>query len=254
MDGKYFKNITISVFIVVLTLSLIYSLFWGPLKKYGDSLYYSRTFMVSAEGKVTVKPDIAKLSFSVVSEGADTAVIFKENNERINSAIKFVKSSGVEDKDIQTAQYNLYPKYSYNKQTGRSDIYGYSLTQTVNIKIRNFEKISDILRGLPEIGINQMGSVQFSIDDNEKYLAEARDIAFKKAHDKAKEMAEKNGVRLGKIINFSEYQSTPYPNYYGASAGMGGGVDMIAKTIPSPTIEPGSEEVSIQVNVNYQIK
>ena len=72
-------NITLVVFIL-LGVASAYS-----LKRYNSSLFPARTIYVSAEGKTTVSPDIAKVSFSVVSEGADPEKIAQENNIKINN-------------------------------------------------------------------------------------------------------------------------------------------------------------------------
>ncbi|NCO15398.1 hypothetical protein AUJ30_01220 [Candidatus Wolfebacteria bacterium CG1_02_39_135] len=243
------KNQAIIIFLGFLMLVIIYSLFFGPAKKYGDSLMPAKTINVSAEGKVTVSPDIAKLSFSVVSEGANSKLLAENNNKKMNAAIDFAKSQGIEEKDIKTTEYNLSPRYEYDEKTKKTFISGYTLTQTVLVKVRDLNKVAEVLGGLPALGINQISSISFDIDEPEKYLSEARNQAFDKVKEKAKAMAEKNGVKLGRVINFYEYQSTPY--YQNVRAlGMGG-----AEAVqPLPQIQPGSQEVTIQVSVTYEIK
>ncbi|PJB83338.1 hypothetical protein CO087_01980 [Candidatus Wolfebacteria bacterium CG_4_9_14_0_8_um_filter_39_46] len=243
------KNQAIIIFLGFLMLVIIYSLFFGPAKKYGDSLMPAKTINVSAEGKVTVSPDIAKLSFSVVSEGANSKLLAENNNKKMNAAIDFAKSQGIEEKDIKTTEYNLSPRYEYDEKTKKTFISGYTLTQTVLVKVRDLNKVAEVLGGLPALGINQISSISFDIDEPEKYLSEARNQAFDKAKEKAKAIAEKNGVKLGQVINFYEYQSTPY--YQNVRAlGMGG-----AEAVqPLPQIQPGSQEVTIQVSVTYEIK
>ena len=243
------KNQAIIIFLGFLMLVIIYSLFFGPAKKYGDSLMPAKTINVSAEGKVTVSPDIAKLSFSVVSEGANSKLLAENNNKKMNAAIDFAKSQGIEEKDIKTTEYNLSPRYEYDEKTKKTFISGYTLTQTVLVKVRDLNKVAEVLGGLPALGINQISSISFDIDEPEKYLSEARNQAFDKVKEKAKAMAEKNGVKLGRVINFYEYQSTPY--YQNVRAlGMGG-----AEAVqPLPQIQPSSQEVTIQVSVTYEIK
>jgi len=243
------KNQAIIIFLGFLMLVIIYSLFFGPAKKYGDSLMPAKTINVSAEGKVTVSPDIAKLSFSVVSEGANSKLLAENNNKKMNAAIDFAKSQGIEEKDIKTTEYNLSPRYEYDEKTKKTFISGYTLTQTVLVKVRDLNKVAEVLGGLPALGINQISSISFDIDEPEKYLSEARNQAFDKAKEKAKAIAEKNGVKLGQVINFYEYQSTPY--YQNVRAlGMGG-----AEAVqPLPQIQPSSQEVTIQVSVTYEIK
>jgi len=243
------KNQAIAVFLGFLTLAIIYSFFWGPVKKYSDSLMPVRTITVSAEGKVVVSPDIAKLSFSVVSEGANSKTLADNNIKQMNAAIDFIKSKGIDEKDIKTTQYDLSPRYNYDKNTGRSYIYGYTLTQTVLVKIRDLTEVAEVLAGLPPLGINQISSVSFDIDDPEKFLTDARNQAFDKAKIKAENMAEKNNVSLGEVINFSEYQGS-VPVAYRNTLPMGAGGEVAALL----QIQPGSQEVSIQVNVTYEIK
>ncbi len=250
-NSAKFKNIAIIVFLIFLMSVIVYSLFFGPAKKFGDSLFPTRTFSVSAEGKVTVSPDIAKISFSVVSEGVNPKTIADENNKKMNAAISYVKSLGIDEKDIKTTQYNLSPRYEYDEKTKKTFISGYTLTQNVLVKVRDLGKVAEILGGLPDLGINQIGAISFEIDEPEKYLAEARDKAFEKAKTKAQAMAGKNDVQLGRVINFSEYQGYQQPVYRVDQMMSKGGGDSFAS---APQIQPGTEEVIVNVSVTYEIK
>lgn len=244
------KNWAIIAFLTFLAVIIVYSVFFGPAKKYTDSLMPVRNISVSAEGKAIVSPDIAKISFSVVSQGADPKLLAEDNIKKMNAAVDFVKSEGVDEKDIKTTDYNLVPVYQYDEKTKKTYITGYTLTQTVLVKIRDLNKVAEVLGGLPPLGINQIGSVSFDIDDPDQYLSDARNQAFDKAKAKAEEMAQKNGVKLGKIINFYEYAPIPY--YTTAKTlGIGGGE---SATPALPQIQPGTQEVTVQVSVVYEIK
>jgi len=245
------KNIVIVGFLIFLAVAVVYSVFWGPVKRYSDSLYTARTISVSAEEKTDVSPDLASLSFSVVSEGADPETISIENTNKMNAAVEFIKTKGISDNDIKTTQYGLSPKYEYDEDTRKSFISGYSLTQTVSVKVRDLAKVGEVLSGLPDLGINQVGEISFSVENQEQYLAQARANAFEKAKAKAQTMAALNGVKLGEIINFSEYQ----PYYYGYSAkaeGLGMGGDAVPSVVPQ--IQPGTQELTVQVNLTYALK
>ena len=244
----------LSGFIAITAVVLIYVVFFGPLGIYTGSLVASRTMSVSVSDKVTATPDIAQFSFSVVSEGPDISQITNQNNSKINQAVAMLKNNGIEDKDIETTQYNLYPVYTQVSRGTTGDfvpkIAKYSLTQTVSVKIRDFSKISSVLGALPGLGINQIGSISFSIDDQEVYLSQAREKAFKKAYDKAVAMAQQNGVSIGRIISISDYPQYAYPIYKSTALGMGG----VAAPSVAPDIQPGSQDVSVNVTVVYEIK
>ena len=249
-DNLKLKNTALAGFLGVLTLVILYSIFWGPAKKFGDSLMPARMATISAEGKVIVSPDIAKISFSVVSDGTNPEKLVDENNRKINKAIDFIKSLGIDPKDIKTTQYNLSPRYVYDEKSRQSYISGYTITQTVLVKARDLAKTGKILGDLPNVGINQIGSVSFEIDEPEKYLAEARDKAFALAKEKAGKMAASTGTRLGNVINFSEYPQGPIPRYYGA---LGKSSEVGVASV-APEIQPGTEEVIVQVSVTYEIR
>lgn len=235
--------------LVIFVVLAVYCAFWGPAAQYGESLYPARTISVAGEGQIVAQPDIANVIFAVVSEGSNPATVQENNSETMNKVLEFVKGQGVDEKDIKTSGYNLSPRYSYNQDTGRSYIYAYELNQTVTIKVRDLDKVGDIVGGLGRQGINQIQSVSFDIDDSNELLTQAREKAFKDAEEKAKSMATASGTRLGKIVNFSESGGYP-PVYYSRSEAYGlGGADSSV-----PKIEPGSQEVTVQVNVTYQIK
>src|SRR3989344_1287398 len=133
--------------------------------RWSRSLTYARTVTVSSEGKAVVKPDIATVSFSVVSEGANPTALQDDNNQKINDALALVKGFDIDTKDIQTSGYSLSPRYEYNPKTGRSSIDGYTLTQTVMVKIRDLDNAGKVLGGLPAVGINQISGPNFSVED-----------------------------------------------------------------------------------------
>ena len=96
----------------------------------------------------------------------------------------------------------------------------------------------------------QIGGINFTVDDQEKYLATARNDAFAKARTKAELMASQNGARLGRLVNTSESQGPiPYPYYAMDSFGKGA----VTAAPSAPTIEPGSQEVTVTVSLTYAL-
>lgn len=240
-------NTILAVGIIFLVLGL------KVVLRFTASLPPARTITVSAEGKTVVSPDIASINFSVVTDGADPAELSKENADKLNKTIAFLKEQGIDPKDIKTAGYNLYPKYEYDEEGRTSFISGYTLNQTVYIKIRKFEKIGVILGALPQYGVNEISSLNFDIEDPDQYLNTARQEAFAKAYAKAKTMAQQNGTSIKRVVTFSEGgRGYPGPIFYAATEKGGYGGD--GGPLPLPTIEPGSQEVNIQVTVTYEIR
>lgn len=218
-----------------------------------------RSFSVSAEGKSVTIPDIAEFTFSVITEGGkDVATIQKTNTNKVNAAIDFIKTNDVDKKDISTSGYDLSPRYQYyecrpNGVCPPAEITGYTITQTVDVKIRDFNKIGDILSGVVKNGANNVSQLSFTMDNPTKAQDEARAEAISKAKVKAESIASAGGFSLGRLLSIEEGSSSPiYPMY-----GMGGGLDMAksirSEAVPTPTIEPGSKETNITVTLKYEI-
>lgn len=241
-------------FVIVVTILLIYTVFWGALS--GSREYPTHTISVSANGKTVTKPDVASFTFSVIAEGKDTKAISDEVNAKVTKTIDFLKSKNINAKDIQTTEYNLSPVYSQPVGMRYSGTYvptiaKYSLTQTVRVKIRDFHLISEVMGSLTSLGINQVSALSFYIDDPEIYRMTARAEAIEKAQKKAEAMARALGVSLGSVVNISEYSQEP--NDYGMMEAKG--AMMSAPLAPvAPTIEAGSQDVTANVNITYELK
>ncbi len=234
----------ISLLIVILTLNQLWDL-WGKWGWVAPPLKDPRTITISAEGKVTASPDTAKIQLSVVTDGKTADEVQQKNSQDMNKVTDFIKSSGVEIKDIKTTYYNLYPKYDY--VNGRQISAGYTLSQTLEVKIRDLKKTGEILTGAVVRGANQVSGVEFFVDDPDNLKAQAREQAFGKAQTKAQELAKLAKVRLGKVITFSESFSGQPPIFLEKSLGYGGGG-------PAPDIQSGSQEITVSVNVVFEIK
>ncbi|MFH1036531.1 MAG: SIMPL domain-containing protein [Patescibacteria group bacterium] len=219
-----------------------------------------RSFSVTGEGKITAIPDIAQFTFSVITEGGkDIATLQKTNTDKTNAVIDFLKAQDIEAKDIKTLNYSLDPRYQYYQceptmsitPCPPAEIVGYTITQTVSVKIRDFAKIGDVFAGVISNGANSVSSLSFTIDDQTAVENQAREEAIKQAREKAEMVADAGGFRVGRLISIED-SYTPY--YYGY--GMGGGAEMKVSSdaAPAPIIEPGSQEVTISVVLRYEIQ
>ncbi|MDI6734499.1 MAG: SIMPL domain-containing protein [Patescibacteria group bacterium] len=254
---KNYLGIAIIISILIIAVSC-----WNYVRYFRDSIEPSafRSFSVSGEGKVVAVPDVAQFTFGVVTEGGkNIADLQKNNTEKVNKAIAFIKAQGVDSKDIKTRSYNLEPRYE-NYTCPREGgvcpppkIVGYTINQSVLVKIRDFTKIGDILSDVIQNGANTISELQFTIDDLTEVQNKARAEAIDKARDKAYKMAEAGGFGVGRLLSIDE-NNNYYPRpamYEKATLGMGGGD---SQTLPAPTIEPGSQEVTANIVLRYEIK
>lgn len=115
------------------------------------------------------------------------------------------------------------------------------------VKVRELSKVGELISGAVIAGDNSTSGPNFSIDDLDKIQSQARDIAIQKAQEKAKDIADSAGVKLGKIVSINEGFQVPFA------------FSKFAETFEAgapapPVIEPGSQEVKANVVITYEIK
>lgn len=204
---------------------------------------------VSGEGKVVGIPDVAAIDLGMTVERKEVAAAQQENTRVMNELITRVKAAGVDAQDIQTTSYNVYPAYDWND--GKQVLRGYAVSQNVHVKIRNLEKVSEIVGMAGKLGANQIGGITFSVDDPEALRQEAREKALENAKGKAEALARIAGVKLRRVVSFDESFSTPpSPAFYDRAAlGLGG-----AEAAPAPSVEAGSNDIRATVTITYEIE
>lgn len=233
-----------TVFLVILCLYFLVA-----TQKAMDTAATSNMVSFSGQGKVVAKPDIALVNVSILTEATTSKKAQDDATAKSKAVTDFLNKQGIEENDIKTTGYNIYPQYTYPPY-GRSQITGYQVNHTLEIKIRDLAKVSSILDGLVTAGANQVNQLSFQVDNPEKLKAEARTKAIAEAKTKAKELQKQIGVKLGRIVNFSENSTgeiMPMYDYAYGKGGMGGGSS-------GPSVPAGENEIVINVSLTYQIK
>jgi uncharacterized protein YggE len=219
---------------------------------------YQTTIMVEGTGEATAIPDVARVTFSVTESATTVAEAQTAATEKTDTALAAMKELGVEDKDLKTLSYNVYPKYEYQNPcysgacppAREPRITGYEVSQSVQVTVRDTAKAGEVLQALGTTEVQNISGPTFTVDDADAVKAEARDMAIAEAKEKAKKLAKELGVSLGSVVSFYENNYGGYPMY--DSYGYGGeGMPMDTK---APTLPTGEQETSITVSITYEIR
>lgn len=241
----------ISPLIWILTFFILlfaYSKLVGPIPFSVNSVttQKSTTFDVTGEGKVAVIPDIASVNAGISAQAQTVKDAQNKINSVINRVSGAVKKLGVDSRDIQTANYSIYPDYDYSGGTQR--IKGYFANTTLIIKVRDIDKVNSVIDASVANGANQISGINFEVDDKEKAENEAREKAVAEARKKAENTAKIAGFKLGRIINYSEsFGDFPRP----IPLRIAGGIEA---DVQKTQIEPGSEQITVTVTLSYEIQ
>jgi len=247
-------GVVLSVFVVVKTITEL-----KTMSYVGKTTPMTNTISVSGKGEVVATPDIAIFSFGVIEESASVADAQKAATEKMNSILDYVKRSGVDDKDVKTTSYNIYPRYDYvgyipaAMRSGNKQILAaYVVSQNIEIKVRKLEDAGKLLSSIGEFGATNVSGLTFAQDNQDELVREARDKAIKDARTQAKALAKSLGVSLGDITSFYENQNYPGPIFYAKNAAMGMGGDGGIET--SVSVPSGENKIISNVTITYEIK
>jgi uncharacterized protein YggE len=218
-----------------------------------------RTISVTGNGKVSAAPDIAEISIAVVSQADTARAALAANTEAMTAVQKLLKERGVAEKDIQTTQISVTPRYTQPAppRPGQAQatefvprIAGYDVTNAVQITARDIGKLGTILDAVVQSGANRIDNIAFRIDEPEKLLDQARKRAMADAKRKAEQLAGDSGVVVGPPITISESGGMPPVPMYG---GVRGRMMEMAAAAPVP-VAAGEQELSVNVSVIYELR
>lgn len=201
---------------------------------------------VAGTGESHGKPDFAQVQVGVVTEAPTAAEALKKNNEAMSQLIVMIRKRGIEDRDLQTVQFNVSPRYKYDKnQQEPPKIAGYQVTNEVRVKVRNLLALGAFLDETVSLGANQVRGISFGVAEPAQLMDEARRKAIADAQHRARVYAEAAGLKLGQPIRIDEQaggRPGPYPM-----------ARMDAAAASAVPIAHGEQTFSVTVTVSYAI-
>ncbi|MDB5225607.1 MAG: hypothetical protein JWL87_559 [Candidatus Adlerbacteria bacterium] len=230
------------------------------LRYIGAGIAAGNTINVSGYGEAVAVPDIATFSFSVMSEKPTVAAAQADATAKANATTEYLKSAGIEEKDIQTSDYSVSPMYDYVQKAcaqgycpgGEQVLRGYQVRQTTTVKVRDTEKAGELLGGVGSAGATEVSGLNFTFDDPNQVQDEARQKAIADAKAKADELARQLGVSIVRVVSFSESGSGyPVPMAYGRGAEV---MSQAMDAKSAPDISVGQNKVTSNVSVTYEIR
>lgn len=238
----------LAIFLAVITIK--------NLKEYkyiGTGYEAGNVITVRGEGKIERTPDTARVNFSINHEARVLADAQKNVDEKFAKIKSELEELGIEAKDISTTRYSSYPRYTY--ENGRAPVLrGYEVSHAVLVKIKDLEKVSNVINILGKNTVTDLNGPDFGFDDDKAVSREARELAIEDAKDQAEKLAKDLGVKLVRIVSFSEdgayLVSRNESIQYGVSKEMMSAMDSSI----APAVSVGDREITSNVTLVYEIK
>ncbi len=211
---------------------------------------------VTGEGRVSVEPDLAIVTIGVEAQAETVAQARADAAGAMTSVVAAVKGYGLEDADIQTTSFNIWPQYQYEeierdgRRVNRQVIIGYTVSNSAQIKVRNLGDIGPIIDDVAEAGgdFTRIDGIRFTVEDPKPFMDDLREAAFEEAVGKAEHFADLAGVGLGQPLYISEGAPVS-PDPFRADFGLRA---MAAEAALTP-ISAGETELSLTVTALFGI-
>jgi uncharacterized protein YggE len=203
---------------------------------------------VPATASAEVTPDMAEIVVGVISERKTAADAAAENARAAQAVIDQIKALGIAPRDIRTLGITLSPNYSEEREpSGRTKrtFTGYTARNSVEVRVREIDKVGAVARALIDRGANLFGGVQFAVSDAEQRVEALRVTAIKDAAVKAKTYAEALGLKLGRVL---EIEPEPEASERGMMRRA-----KVAEGATGIPVEPGVQTLSARVTVTWEL-
>ena len=204
-----------------------------------------RGVVVIGETSISVPPDYARVRSGVTTR-AKTAKEATEANTKAMAAITaMLSSAGIAQQDIQTARFSVQPIYESHQSYSEQKLSGFSVSDQINVTIRQIDKVGEILDRLVTTGATDVGNVEFLHSEPSKALDQAREAAVADARRKAELYAHASGLILGGVswITEDSRYAAPMPmTALRASAAMA-----------SVPIATGEDTLHVRITVGFDM-
>lgn len=233
-------------FIAVLAI-VVGATAWAEPPRQDGYLY--RNISVTGHGEASAKPDQAEVNAGVQTFAATVVEASQENQAVLARIMEALEEAGIADKDVQTANYNIWAQQDYEKE-GKERITGYRVSNIVRIKVRDISRIGEVLAAVTNAGANSVNGIQFSVSDSDALEAAAREAAMADARAIAESLAALAGVELGQVLTISTANAPHMPMPMMASRAF----EMADASAPAPGISPGQQSIGVQIHVTFAIR
>ena len=204
---------------------------------------------VIGTGRISGEPDTLRATVGVEVERTSVQEALNAANAAASRVTSTLREQGVEEQNIQTTEFSVRPRFAEppvqpapGEPQGETEIRGYIVTNLVEVKVRDLERVGEVLQAAVEAGGDaaRVQGVRFTLEDNEELLQAAREAAFADARRRANHYAQLADRELGSLVSLSEEAESETPRPMEGAAAEGAA----AQSVP---MMPGEEEVTVRI-------
>ena len=121
--------------------------------------------IVIGEGSVSLTPDYAQIESGVTSRARTVKEASDANSKLMGVITSALLEAGIEQMDLQTSRFSVQPVYAPQEPRTEQKLVGYSVSNHIRVKIRQIDKVGEILDRLVTAGATDVGNISFLVSD-----------------------------------------------------------------------------------------
>ncbi len=208
-----------------------------------------RTITVVGEGVVNVEPNVARTNIGVEVMRSTVDAAAAENSRIVDALLATLTELGIEEKDIQTSNFNVYAeRYGMGGPVSDEEVQ-YRVSNTVTVIIRDLDRVGEVIDASIKAGANNIFGIEFLLDDATAARSEARKLAVAAAQANAEELAALTDVQVGRILSISEVIGGSGGFYANSISSLQLGLGGADRT----PIQLGQLRLTMQLQITYEL-
>jgi len=220
----------------------------GAAQAQSDSDETVRSINVSGMGRVKVEPDVADVQLGVTKQGVGAKAASSEAATAMDAVIQALLEAGIAEADIQTTNLSLNPVYDWDDNP--PNIVGWEASNLVNVTVRDVSQVGAVVDAATAAGATNVNGITFRLEDSTEAEVTARNEAVADAEAKAQQLATAAGVNITGVITITESGGQLPPPIFFSRDTAAFAMD---ESAPTPVL-PGEVEISVDVNIQYEIE
>ncbi|MEW6196764.1 MAG: SIMPL domain-containing protein [Bacteroidota bacterium] len=179
---------------------------------FGQQYLGDNKLVVEGSSDLIIESDRASFDFSVLGYGSTLRDAVIDAKTKVSNATQVLFKYGIPKQNISTSTFESGENFGGKAFLSSSK--DFKTLMTVFVIVDSLSKLEDIIISLSELGIESIANVNYSLTDLAKYKLQSKENAIEDAKNKAKQIADKFGVTLKKVIYIEEssfYQNYPNP-------------------------------------------
>ena len=200
-----------------------------------------RQISVIGEASIQVPPTLALITLGVTDEAEQAVDAMRTVSKSMVAVIDRLHRAGLDPDDMQTQQISVSPNWARSGSLSSSNdrkITSFSASNTLQVRVRDLDKLGEILDQVLQAGANEFRGLQFGVSDPAEVQNQIRGSAVEDAIRKAEQLAKAAAVTLGPVMSITD------------QGGGGGGRPMAMEMARSSAMPVEAGQLSFSHNVS----